>query len=116
MDHPGFEAVEAQGDLLIADALGGIPEGAFQQGVPVQVILPDGSRLAGSVEGRHGEPEQRRALIRLEQHQSLVFPRPVVFDLTDFQMDGELIRMRAVDDLAGCASILAALYRWPLGS
>jgi len=109
MDHPGFEAVEAQGDLLIADALGGIPEGAFQQGVPVQVILPDGSRLAGSVEGRHGEPEQRRALIRLEQHQSLVFPRPVVFDLTDFQMDGELIRMRAVDDLAGCASILAAL-------
>ena len=29
MDHPGFEAVDYQGDLLIADALGGIPEGAF---------------------------------------------------------------------------------------
>ena len=115
MDHPGFEAVDAQGDLLIADALGGIPDGAFQQGVPVQVILPDGKRLAGSIEGRHGEPEQRRALIRLAQPQALVFPRPVVFDLTDFQIDGEIMHMRAVDDLAGCASILAALITLALG-
>lgn len=109
MDHPGFEAVEAQGELLIADALGGIPDGAFQKGVPVQVILADGQRLAGSVADRHGEAEQRRALIRLEKPQNLQFPRPVVFDLADFQIDGEFIRMRAVDDLAGCASILSAL-------
>jgi putative aminopeptidase FrvX len=109
MDHPGFEAVEAQGVLLVADALGGIPDGAFQQGVPVQVILSDGRRLRGSVAGRHGEPERRRALIQLDEPQAMVFPRPVVFDLTDYQMDGEIIRMRAVDDLAGCASILAAL-------
>jgi endoglucanase len=32
-----------------------------------------------------------------------------VFDLVDFQLDGEFIRMRALDDLAGCASILATL-------
>jgi endoglucanase len=34
-----------------------------------------------------------------------------VFDLPDFVLDGDTIRMRALDDLAGCASILAALER-----
>ena len=38
-------------------------------------------------------------------------PVPVVFDLPDFALDGGLIRMRALDDLAGCAGILAALER-----
>jgi endoglucanase len=33
----------------------------------------------------------------------------VVFDLVDFQLDGDFIRMRALDDLAGCGSIMAAL-------
>ena len=33
----------------------------------------------------------------------------MVFDLTDFQVQGDLIHMRAVDDLAGCAGILAAM-------
>ena len=32
-----------------------------------------------------------------------------LFDLADFQMDGDLILMRALDDLAGCAAALAAL-------
>ena len=48
-------------------------------------------------------------LIELAEPQSLEFPRPVVFDLTDFQMQGDFIHMRAVDDLAGCAAILAAI-------
>ena len=109
MDHPGFEAVEVQGDLLVAEASGGIPEGAFSPGVPVQLLLPSGERLSGTVEGRHGEEADRRALIRLEVPQDVELPRPVVFDLPDFQLDGEFIRMRAADDLAGCASILAAL-------
>ena len=38
-------------------------------------------------------------------------PLPAVFDLPDFQLDEEVITMRALDDLAGCASILAALER-----
>ncbi len=109
MDHPGFEAVEASGDFLVAEASGGIPEGAFSDGVPVQVLLATGERLAGTVAGRHGDEAGRRALIRLEAPRTLEFPRPVVFDLPDFQLDGDFIRMRAADDLAGCASILAAL-------
>jgi endoglucanase len=36
---------------------------------------------------------------------------PVVFDLPDFELDGETVHMRALDDLAGCAAILTALER-----
>ena len=109
MDHPGFEAVDYQGDFLIADALGGIPEGAFAEGVPVQLLLANGERLSGTVAGKFGDKADRRALVRLEHPQTLDFPRPLVFDLPDFELDGDYIRMRAADDLAGCASILTAL-------
>ena len=47
MDHPGFEAVGSQGDFVVATALGGLPNGAFAEGVPVQVILEDGRQLRG---------------------------------------------------------------------
>ena len=109
MDHPGFEAVDFEGDSLVANASGGIPDGAFSEGVRVQVLLPRGERLAGTVAGRFGDEANRQALIRLERAQTLDLPRPVVFDLPDFQLDGDFIVMRAADDLAGCASILASL-------
>ena len=48
MDHPGFEALETQGDLIIARAMGGVPQACFSQPVPVQLLAPDGGR-------RHGE-------------------------------------------------------------
>ena len=38
-------------------------------------------------------------------------PAAVVFDLPDFGIEGETIRMRAADDLAGCGAILSALER-----
>ena len=119
MDHPGFEAVEVRGDAVIARALGGVPQACFSELVPVQVILPDGRRLGAETAGRYGPDDQRmvslrlnaspsKAQVRREAH-SMEFPRAVVFDLTDFQFDGELVHMRALDDLAGCASILASL-------
>ena len=39
MDHPGFEAVGFEGDLLVANASGGIPDGAFSEGVRVQAVV-----------------------------------------------------------------------------
>ena len=109
MDHPGFEAVERDGDYLVGQAAGGVPSGAFSEGVPVLALLADGGRIPAEIAGRHGDESQRRALIRLKTPQALQLPRPVVFDLADFELDGDFIRMRALDDLAGCASILAAL-------
>ena len=38
-------------------------------------------------------------------------PAALVFDLPDFGIDGDTIRMRAADDLAGCGAILSALER-----
>ena len=45
------------------------------------------------------------------RHSCSIPPAPVVFDLPDFTLDGDLIRMRAVDDLAGCSAGLAAMER-----
>ena len=109
MDHPGFEAVGTQGDYLIGEALGGVPPASFSEGVPLQVLLEDGRRLSALTAGRHGHEGDRRVLIKLASPQSLELPRPVVFDLADFQVQGDLIHMRAADDLAGCAGILAAM-------
>ena len=112
MDHPGFEATAWDGDFLVASALGGVPAASFEEGVPLQVLLPDGERLQASTAGRYGREDERRTLIKLDDPSRMTaapLPRPVVFDLTDYELDGEYIRMRALDDLAGCGSILSAL-------
>ena len=116
MDHPGFELIERHGDAgeFVADALGGIPASSFAAGVPLQVILPGGRRVQAETAGPYGQESERRALIRVPDPAiaaELPLPAPAVFDLVDFELDGEYIRMRAVDDLAGCASALAALAR-----
>ena len=111
MDHPGFEAVAVQGEFLVGDALGGVPPSSFEPGVRLQVVLADGQRLPAETAGRHGAESNRKVLIKLDQPQKVDLPCTVVFDLPDFQLDGDFIRMRAVDDLAGCGSILTVLAR-----
>ncbi len=116
MDHPGFELVERHGDggEFVADALGGIPASSFSAGVPLQVILPSGARAAAETAGPYGEESERKALVRLADADiaaEMPLPAAAVFDLVDFELDGEYIRMRAVDDLAGCASALSAMAR-----
>ena len=109
MDHPGFEAVAVNDGYLVGEALGGVPESSFDKGVPLQVVLADGQRLSAETAGRHGDESERKVLIKLDQPRDVALPCSVVFDLPDFQLDGDIIRMRAVDDLAGCGSILAVL-------
>lgn len=114
MDHPGFELTERRGDEFVADALGGIPASSFAAGVPLQVVLPGGQRTPAVTAGLYGEESDRKALVRVADAgiaSELPLPAAAVFDLTDFELDGEYIRMRAVDDLAGCASALAAFAR-----
>ncbi len=109
MDHPVFEAVDVRGGYLIGDALGGVPQSSFEPGVRLQVVLAGGERLLAETAGHHGAQDDRKVLIKLDQPREVALPCTVVFDLPDFQLDGDFIRMRAVDDLAGCGSILAVL-------
>ena len=123
LDHPGFEAVSYDGGYLMCRALGGVPPGALKAGAAVQLLTDDGSsdansfrRINGSViagvpvsEDAHDTPTRDRAvLVDAEEHVGDL-PCAVVFDLPDFDLDGSMIRMRALDDLAGCASVLAVL-------
>ena len=85
MDHPGFEAIAAQGELLIGQALGGVPATSFSEGVPLQLVLSDGGRVSAITAGRHGEEGDRQVLVRVSDPQPLDLPRPVAFDLPDFQ-------------------------------
>ena len=109
MDHPGFEITANHPDGYIAAAMGGIPPSSFEPGVPIQVLLPDGSRVNGATAGKCGGENDRQVLITLDRPTELELPISVVFDLVDYELDGDMIRMRAVDDLAGCGSILAML-------
>ena len=117
MDHPGFELIERHGDSddeFVAAALGGIPASSFAAGAPLQVVMPGGQRVAAVTAGPYGEESERKALVRVTDAgltAELPLPAAAVFDLVDFYLDGEYIRMRAVDDLAGCASALAAMAR-----
>ncbi len=118
MDHPGFEITGRQGNEFIATALGGVPPTSFAEGVPLQVLLPDGSRAPAVTTGRHGEEAERQVRLKLANAQdasSVEPPAAAVFDLVDFELDGNLIWMRAADDLAGCGAALAALARLASG-
>lgn len=115
MDHPGFEVVERLGDdTLRAVSHGGMCPTAFLPGAPVEVIAPDGERISGMV--TKAEDVQERGpfatseAVQIEVEASVSeLPAMAVLALPDFVLDGGVIRARALDDLAGCASILTAM-------
>ena len=115
MDHPGFEVVEIEGTGAVARAIGGVPAASLTKTMPIFVLAPDGTRVPGVTEPHEDtvDPNDRTSdrlvRVRLDETIDLEPPLPVVFDLANFALDGDMIRMRAVDDLAGCAAILAAM-------
>ena len=117
IDHPGFEIVELEGAGAVARAMGGVPAASLTKRVPVFVLAPDGTRIRGvtvpheDTTDPNDRTSDRLVWVRFDAPIDLKPPVPVVFDLADFDLDGDTIRMRAVDDLAGCAAILALLER-----
>jgi len=115
MDHPGFEVIETSTHGLIAKASGGVPAAAIAKTIPVLILSPDGKRIPAftTPHPESAAPDDRRGERLVFVHPGakidLPIPSPVVFDLPDFVLEGNLVRMRAVDDLAGCAAILASL-------
>lgn len=111
MDHPGFEALRVEDEGLVGRGLGGLPPQAFQSGTRVQLITRSGDRLAGMVVGRVGPRSEQSVLLETDRDAVGELPCAAVLDLPGYDLDPEsrLIRMRAADDLAGCASVMAVL-------
>lgn len=118
MDHPGFEAVSQEGNRVTARVLGGVPPWAEQSGAPVIAVIPDqdeadlgryrAERIRGQIVGKAEGAESRSVLIQFDDPLPYL-PAAVVFDLPDFDLGDGQIRMRAADDLAGCATITAVM-------
>ena len=124
MDHPGYEIVrpadesdaESDGKSYIARALGGVPVASMRKRTPAFALMPDGERVPAEIQpldadSSENDSGERQVRVHVESDAELALPAPVVFDLPDFGIDGETIRMRAADDLAGCGAILSALER-----
>lgn len=111
LDHPGFEAFDSDGARIIGKMLGRLPDAAMESGVAVQFVTRDGRRVPGKVAGRVGAPQERTISFDVDTATVGELPCAVVLDLPDFKLDGNVVRMRALDDLAGCAATLGAL-RW----
>ncbi len=109
MDHPGFEIDEVDDDGPVGIALGGVPDVSLSQPADVLALLPDGRRVRGRT--AELDVESRRVRFDFDEIVDIVPPVPVVFDLPDFSVDKNFIRMRAADDLAGCAAALSAIER-----
>ena len=110
MDHPGFEIVEASEQGLLAVALGGVPEVSLSNPSDVLVILDGNVRIPAQVVP-YLDGDGRTVRVELSEETDITPPIPVVFDLPDFTLEDGFIRMRALDDLAGCASALSAMER-----
>ena len=121
MDHPGFEVVEALSSReYLAISHGGVARAAFEPGVKIEVVksMDDDfplDRIAGTVVGADDVKERgpfgSSNMVWIETSEPLEnLPAAAVLDLPDFELRDGLIKGRALDDLAGCASILYALH------
>ena len=105
MDHPGFEVVRYEEELPIASSLGGVPLASLIKGANAFYFDENGNRFKCVLEPTPGD--QNELLVK-----SSVLPpvgAPIVFALDDFSISEDILRMRAMDDLAGCAAIIASL-------
>ena len=128
MDHPGFEAIEAvevneDEELIVAEPRGGLGARAYDLGTGVRIIARDGTTIYGTIEshgllrkvgnGRFARTDrvmiQPETGVTVRKASDLTYPAAVVLDLDSFSVNGEFIRARQLDDLGGCAAILASL-------
>ena len=112
-DHPAFEVIEARGRLGKVRVLGGFRQRLFPKMVAVTVHADGGE---GSFPGTLSDPENvvdplhnSTNTCRIDAERTLEVGQFAMLDLPPVQIAGDEIRMRAADDLAGCALIVCAL-------
>ena len=112
MDHPGFEVIEIDGFRALARALGGIPATSLVK--PTSVIVGNFPEFVTGITAKHestvdplNRKSERLVWIDLDEKPKFDLPTAAVFNIPGFELKGDTIYMRAVDDLAGCAAILS---------
>ena len=112
-DHPAFEVVEASGRTGKVRVLGGFRQRVFPPDVAVTVHDDTGTasfraRLSDPV--AEVEPTHNSTTVcRIHAESALAVGQFAMLDLPAVDIAGEEIRMRAADDLAGCALIVCVL-------
>ena len=106
MDHPGYEIIREDEDFFVGKSLGGVPRAAAMKGVDCFSFDQENNRHPCRIEpwddGGEGE-------VKVVSEIKLDVGTPITFNLPDFSLIDNQIEMRALDDLAGCASIMASL-------
>lgn len=112
-DHPAFEVIEASGTTGRARALGGFREASLGGRIGVQVF---GDRVEGpyaaALDDYRRDPDAAHnssGTLRITAEVPLEAGHWAVLDLPAMELDGDEIRLRAADDLAGCALAVRAL-------
>ncbi len=112
-DHPAFEIVEAAGTRAIARLRGGVDASYFGSSFRV-LVHRDGDPEGWPATGRHYTPQIELpnwspGYCELEADRPLRVGDWAILDLPAFERRGSELHLRAADDLAGCALIIAAL-------
>jgi endoglucanase len=112
-DHPAFEIIEASGRTGRARVLGGFRQRVFPSKVAVTVHDDTGGEPFAAILTEpvtDGEPLHNSTVVcRIHAERELAVGQFAVLDLPSADVAGDEIRMRAADDLAGCALIVCVL-------
>jgi endoglucanase len=112
-DHPAFEIVEASGRAGKARVLGGFRQRVFPTNVAVTVHSDtDEASFAAMLTDPVADIEplhNSTTVCRIRADRPLTAGQFAVLDLPAIDVAGDEIRMRAADDLAGCALIVLTL-------
>ena len=112
-DHPGFEIIEAAGREGRVRVLGGFRQRVFPRDVPVLVYGDDGGGPARAVlhdpETDIDAMHNSTVVCRIRAEGTIHPGQFAVLDMPGVEVAGDQLRMRAADDLAGCALIVCAL-------
>jgi endoglucanase len=112
-DHPAFEVIEASGKTGRARVLGGFRQRVFPPDVAVTVHDDAGTVSFSAVLTNPVSDlkplHNSTTVCRIDAERPLAVGQYAVLDLPAADVAGDEIRMRAADDLAGCALIVAVL-------
>lgn len=111
LDHPAFEVVKASGTRGRARVRGGF---FTEMLADARVVVHRGSETFGArvsdFQRRIDRLDWSPGDVRIEADRDLRVGDWAMLDLAPFEREGDLLRFRAADDLALCATALGALH------